>query len=46
MPEKLALPEFATGTSDEPRALDPHAAAALVDFCLALFNASEAVYLD
>jgi hypothetical protein len=29
-----------------PSEVDPHAAAALVDFCLALLNSSEAVYVD
>jgi hypothetical protein len=36
----LALPEGATDPAD------PYASAALVDFCLALFNANEFVYLD
>ena len=36
----LALPD------PLPAQSDPHAAAALVDFCLALFNSSEAVYVD
>ncbi|MBX9787331.1 MAG: DUF1549 and DUF1553 domain-containing protein [Pirellulales bacterium] len=39
-PTSLALPDPLSATSD------PHAAAALVDFCLALFNSSEAVYVD
>lgn len=39
-PETLALP-------DEPAAADdPFAAAALVDYCLALFNANEFLYVD
>ena len=37
---KLALP------SPSPKDIDPHAAAALVDLCLALYNTSEFIYLD
>jgi hypothetical protein len=38
--EKLAMPEPC------PSGLDPHAAAAYVDLCLALYNASEFIYVD
>jgi hypothetical protein len=38
--ESLALP------SEGARASDPYRAAALVDFCLALFNANEFLYLE
>ncbi|MGD9647908.1 MAG: DUF1549 and DUF1553 domain-containing protein [Pirellulales bacterium] len=44
--DSLALPEFAAGSAVEPANIEPPAAAALVDLCLALFNASEAVYVD
>ena len=38
--EELALPV------DCPEAADPYRAAALVDACLAIFNANEFVYVD
>ena len=38
--DELALPP------DLPDTTDPYAAAALVDACLAIFNANEFVYID
>jgi hypothetical protein len=39
-PSELALP------ANMPEGMDPQAAAALTDFCLALFNLNEFVYVD